>query len=36
MDKYWKRGFLEHVRVLEQHLPADNEQIQGSLAEDGN
>jgi hypothetical protein len=36
MDKDWKGGFLDHVRVLEQQLPAGNEQIQRSLAEDAN
>jgi hypothetical protein len=36
VDKEWKSAFLEHVQLLAQHLLADNEEIQGSLAEDVN
>jgi len=36
VDKDWKRAFFDHVQLLAQHLPADNEEIQRSLSEDGN
>jgi hypothetical protein len=36
VDKVRKRASLDHVQVLKQHSPADNEELQWSLAEDGN